>query len=108
MNRLSDSIETNLDEQHAAILWTLWIHRDKKVLTVPRAGLLELVHGEQESYGRGLASAEELDDRLNALEKLGAIELKSDDILIRERVRTRFTSWSSGESASRPCAQPIA
>lgn len=91
LNRVAEPFEFALDEQHAAVLWTLWVNRDKNTLTVARDGLLVLVHHEQKDYGRTQMSQGELDDRLAELARIGSIELTSDLVTVRERVAVRFS-----------------
>ena len=91
LNRVAEPFEFTLDEQHAAVLWTLWVNRDKNTRRLARDGLLDLVHVEQKDYGRSPMSQDELDDRLAELKRIGSIELTSDLVTVRERVAVRFS-----------------
>lgn len=77
-DRLWSNLNLELSEREAAIIWTLWLYRDKNDC-VPDSGLLEKINSELNKFGRSSISQEELNDSLSKLKEMECIEAWSQD-----------------------------
>lgn len=75
-DRIWSELSIDLCERDAAVLWTLWINRDKKSY-VSAPGLLDLVNSELRRHSQNPITAAELDASLATLQRMRCIE-KSD------------------------------
>ncbi len=91
-NNVWSTLSVELSEREAAVLWTMWVDRDKDNC-IPDAGLLERVNRELNINGRSVISQQELDDALDVLKKMGCIKRSAVDSKkwwLREWVRVSY------------------
>ncbi len=83
------SLKINFSERDAAIIWTLWFHRDS-YNRVQKKGLLEKVNSELTNYERTLMSTQELEDSLDKLCSTKCIVDNDKQWWLREWVRVIY------------------
>ena len=89
---LWSNFKADLSEREAAIIWTMWVRRDRDDC-ISDSGLLDLVNTELEIYGRGAISKQELHDSLETLINMGCIKRSKSDgskWWLREWVRVSY------------------
>ena len=79
-----------MDERHAATIWTMWKNRDKEN-RIEHDIILNLVNEELSKYKRSPMGEEELKNILNDLEKMECIEKdEKNKWWLREWVKTTY------------------
>jgi hypothetical protein len=82
-------IKIEFSERDAAVIWTLWLHKNENKRVV-KNGLLEKVNIELSNYERTLMSNKELEDSLEKLKNISCIKDKGDSWWLCEYIRVVY------------------
>jgi hypothetical protein len=83
-------VDVDLDERHAAVMWTLWKNKEEGNF-IDSSKMLGLVNVELGRYDRPVMNDEELGEILSDLEKLGCIKRIDDGrVLLEEEVKATY------------------
>lgn len=73
-NSLWRSAQVELSENDAALIWTMWVHRDRSNNEIAEDGLLDKLNEHLDKYSRSPVSGKDLEDSLKALEQIQSIK----------------------------------
>lgn len=73
-NSLWRSAQVTLSENDAALIWTMWVYRDRSNNEIAEAGLLDKLNEHLLKYSRNPVTDKDLADSLNALEQIQSIK----------------------------------
>ena len=90
---LQRTVEIELSENDAAIIWGMWVYRDKESNEVSEKDLLVTINKHLQKYERLSISQKDLNHSLDNLTKVGCIKRSSKNIgnwSLCERVRSSY------------------
>ncbi len=73
-NSLWRAVEIEITENDAAIIWSMWVYRDRESNEIPDIGLLDTVNEHLKKYERPAITQKDLEYSLNNLEKIKCIK----------------------------------
>ncbi|WP_116473907.1 hypothetical protein [Zobellella maritima] len=73
-NSLWRSAKVEFSENDAALIWTMWVHRDRSNNEIAEEGLLNKLNEHLKKYSRSPVTDKDLKDSLNALEEIKSIK----------------------------------
>jgi hypothetical protein len=73
-NSLWRNVEIEITENDAAIIWSMWVYRDRESNEIPDNGLLNTINEHFKKYGRQEITPKDLEYSLNNLEKIKCIK----------------------------------
>uniref|UniRef100_UPI004055A047 hypothetical protein n=1 Tax=Candidatus Electrothrix sp. TaxID=2170559 RepID=UPI004055A047 len=73
-NSLWSSVQVDLSEIDAAVIWTMWVHRDRKNNEISDKELLEKVNDHLEKYDRASITQKDMEFSIKQLEKIKSIK----------------------------------
>lgn len=73
-NSLWSSTQVDLSENDAAVIWTMWVHRDRKNNEISDEGLLEKVNDHLQKYDRALITQKDMEFSISRIEKIKSIK----------------------------------
>jgi hypothetical protein len=76
-NKVWSLLAVTISERHAALLLSMWLHRDTRDDVVRKEGLLSIVNQELAKWGKPPMAIDELETLLKDLERLECIELSN-------------------------------
>lgn len=89
-NKICSALTIEITERHAAVVWAMWMNRDKENCVKDEV-ILDLVNKELSKYNRSEMSRRELDKILKELEKMKCIERTDENKWwLRERVKITY------------------
>jgi hypothetical protein len=89
-NKVWSLLNIKIDERHAAVIWTMWKHRDEENC-ITKDKVLDLVNKELSEYNRPMMNEKELKDILKDLEEMECIEhTEENKWWLREWVKTTY------------------
>jgi len=89
-NKVWSLSSIEIDERHAAVIWTMWKNRDEENC-IKNDKVLGLVNNELSKYNRPMMNEKELKDILKDLEEMECVEsMEEDKWWLREWVKTTY------------------
>jgi len=89
-NKVWSLLSIDIDERHAAVIWTMWKNRDDENC-IENDKVLDLVNKELSEYNRPKMTEKELKDILKDLEEMECIErTEKNKWWLREWVKTTY------------------
>lgn len=73
-NSLRRSAQVDLSENDAALIWTMWAHRDRSNNEIAEVCLLDKLNEHLKKHSRSPVTGKDLEDSLRALEKIQSIK----------------------------------
>ena len=73
-NSLWSSAQVDLSENDAAVIWTMWVHRDRKNNEISDEGLLNKVNDHLAIYDRASITQKDMEFSIRRLEKIKSIK----------------------------------
>ena len=73
-NSLWSSAQVELTENDAAVIWTMWVHRDRKNNEISDEGLLNKVNDHLEKYDRASMTQKDMEFSIRHLEDIKSIK----------------------------------
>jgi len=73
-NSLWRAAQVELSENDAALIWTMWVHRDRSNNEIAEVDLLDRLNEHLKKYSRTPVTEKDLKDSLKALEKIQSIK----------------------------------
>jgi len=73
-NSLWRAAEVDLSENDAAVIWTMWVHRDRKNNKISENGLLSKVNDHLSKYDRVSITQKDMEFSIKNLEKIKSIK----------------------------------
>jgi hypothetical protein len=73
-NSLWSSAQVDLSENDAAVIWTMWVHRDKQHNEITDEGLLNKVNDHLAKYARASITQKDMEFSIRRLEEIKSIK----------------------------------